>query len=184
MNLREHVVLGAVAAVPVAATVGLDAGAAFWASSVLLDVDHYWEYLVKNGFRDWSWRKTFAFHHEVFRRIERPELLAINLFHTVEWLALVYVAGRWWGSTVAVAALGGMLFHLALDLGRLAWMGKITIRVVSIVEYVIRRRRLVRRGLDPDVVYREALAAIGLPSAPWIERRVATATERARETSA
>ena len=174
MNLREHVLLGGAAALPVAATLGVEAGAAFWASSVLLDVDHYWEYLVKNGFSNWSWGKTFAFHHEVFKRIQRPELLAINLFHTIEWLALVYLAGRWWGSTVAMAALGGMVFHLFLDLLRLAYWGKLTTRVVSVVEYVIRRRRMIRRGIDPDVVYREALEAIDVTPATWMTRPAAT----------
>lgn len=164
MNLREHVILGGCAALPLVPTVGVEAAAAFWGASVLLDIDHYWEYLVKNGFRNWSWRKTFAFHGEIFRRIGRPDLLAINLFHTVEWLLVVYLAARWWGGAVALAALGGMLFHLALDLARLVSLGHVTTRVLSIVEYVVRRRRLVRRGIDPDAVYREALAAIGFPA--------------------
>lgn len=168
MNLREHVVLGAAAGAALIPVLGVEAAGAFWASSVLLDADHYWEYLEKNGFRDWSPSRMFAYHAEIFRRLRRADLLALSLFHTVEWLALVFIAWRWWGGVVLGAALGGMLFHLALDLARLAWLRAVTVRVLSVVEYVVRRRRLVRRGLDPDAVQREALLAIGVPPATWI----------------
>jgi hypothetical protein len=168
MNLREHVVLGAAVGAALVPVVGLEAAAAFWASSVLLDVDHYWEYLEKNGFRDWSPRHMFAYHGEVFRRLHRPDMLALSLFHTVEWLALVFVAWQWQGGVVLGAALAGMLFHLGLDLARLAWLRAVTARALSLVEYGIRRRALARRGLDPDAVPREALIAIGVTPAAWI----------------
>jgi hypothetical protein len=168
MNLREHVLLGAAAGAALIPACGVEAAGAFWAASVLLDVDHYWEYLEKNGFRDWSPRKMFAYHGEIFRRLRRPDLLALNLFHTVEWLGLVLAACWWWGGVVPAAALAGMVFHLALDLLRLAWLRAVTARALSLVEYVIRRRRLIRRGLDPDAVQREALLAIGVAPAAWM----------------
>lgn len=164
MNLREHIVLGGGAALVLSPIVGAEGGLTFWASSVLIDVDHYWDYLHHNGFRDWSWRKTFTFHAELFKRLTDPRFLGLNLFHTVEWFLLVGSAAVWWDSSALLAVLGGMTFHLGLDLLRLSFHRAIFKRALSVVEYWIRRWRLLRTGLDPDEVYAEALAAIEVPA--------------------
>ena len=165
MNLREHVVLGGAAAAALYPTLGPRDAAIFWAASVLIDVDHYWEYLSRNGFRNWSFRKTFEFHRALFPRIRDPAFLALNLFHTAEWFLLVSVAGIWLGSSAVIAAFWGMFFHLGLDVARLAWCGATFSRALSMVEYRIRRHALLVRGLDPDRPYRDALAQIGIAAA-------------------
>lgn len=166
MNLREHVVLGGIAAAVLSPKLGPQDAAVFWASSVLIDVDHYWDYLSRNGFRNWSFRKTFEFHRALFPRIRDPEFLALNLFHTAEWFLLVSLAGVWLGSPAVVAAFWGMVFHLGLDVARLAWCRATFSRALSALEYWVRRRALVRQGLDPDRPYREALEAIGVVAPP------------------
>jgi hypothetical protein len=171
MNLREHVVLGGAAAVALSPVLGAQGSVVFFASSVLIDVDHYWDYLQRNGFRDWSWRRTFAFHKALFPQIRRSDFLAMNVFHTVEWFALVYVAAVWLHQTAIMAAFWGMVFHLGLDLARLAWCRAVFSRALSVVEYGIRRRLLRARGVDPDLVYREALEAIGVWRAASMEER-------------
>ena len=134
MNLREHVILGGGAAVALSPVLGPAASVVFFASSVLIDVDHYWDYLQRNEFRNWSFGKTFAFHRVLFKNIQAPDFLAMNLFHTVEWFALVYLAGQWLGSRVIDAALAGMVFHLGLDLARLTWYRATFKRALSLVE--------------------------------------------------
>lgn len=166
MTLREHVILGGGAATVLSPVLGAQGSLVFWASSVLIDADHYWDYLCRNGFRSWSPSKTFAFHRVLIRRIHRPEFLGLNLFHTVEWFLLVYVGGVWLGSSIIFAAFWGMLFHLGLDVAGLAGRRATFKRALSLMEYWIRRRRLVRRGLDPDEVYHEALVEIGVVHAP------------------
>ena len=166
MNLREHVVLGGGAAVALSPVLGGTESLVFFASSVLIDVDHYWDYLGRNEFRNWSFRKTFHFHRMLFKNVHAPDFLAMNLFHTMEWFAAVYLASVWFGSAVLHAALAGMVFHLALDLARLTWYRATFKRALSLVEYWIRRRRLVRRGLDPDRPYADALIAIGVVPTP------------------
>lgn len=166
MRLTEHVLLGAGATAALVPVMGVEAAGVFWASSVLLDVDHYLEYVHRTRGRDWSPVRMFAFHAEVFRRLHRPELLALSVFHTLEWFALVFVAWYWWDGPVGLAVFLGMVFHLGCDLLRLETLGAITKRAVSLVEYAIRRRRLVRQGFDPDGVQKEALIAIGaMPAA-------------------
>ena len=44
------------------------------------------------------------------------------------------------------------LFHLGLDVINLAWYGVPFARVLSILEYVVRKRRMKARGLDPEAL--------------------------------
>jgi len=166
MRLTEHVVLGAGASAALVPILGVEGAGVFYASSVLLDVDHYLEYVQRTRFRDWSPARMFAFHGEVFSRLYRPDMLALSVFHTVEWFALVFVAWHWWDGGLGLAALLGMVFHLGCDLLRLTTLGAVTKRALSLVEYGLRRRSLRRRGFDPDGVQKEALAALGILPAP------------------
>lgn len=161
MKLSEHIVLGGGAAIALAPTLGARGSLVFWASSVLIDVDHHWDYVYRNGFTDWSPAGMFAYHERMFAQIRRPDFLAMNLFHTAEWFLLVACAMLWQGSAILFAVLLGMVFHLALDLLRLARHRAVFSRALSLIEYWIRRRILVRRGLDPDRPSADALAAIG-----------------------
>lgn len=162
MNLREHVILGGGAALALSPVLGPPESLVFWASSVLIDADHYWEYLWHNGFRNWDPAKTFAFHRSLFQKIHHREFLALNLLHTIEWLSFVYLMGIWLESGAILAAFWGMVFHLGLDLARLAWCRATFKRALSVIEYWIRRRGLVKRGLDPDQMFQEALVEIGV----------------------
>jgi hypothetical protein len=162
VTLKEHVILGGGAAGVLTPILGGEGGAVFWASAVLVDVDHYWDFLYRSGFRSWSPRKMFAFHHALFPRAGRQDFLALNLFHTVEFLVFVYLVGAWLGSGAVLAAFLGLVFHLGLDLTRLAMHRAMFARALSVIEYVIRRRRLVARGVDPNRVYQEALVEIGV----------------------
>lgn len=170
MTLREHVILGGGAAAALYPVLGAQGSLVFWAASVLIDADHYWNYLYRNGFRNWSPGKTFAFHRALLPRLHHSALLGLNLFHTVEWFMLVYGAARWLGSGAILAAFWGMVFHLGLDLASLTWHRAPFKRALSLVEYWVRRRGLVKRGLDPDRPYLEALLEIGalgpVPVAP------------------
>ena len=161
MKLSEHIILGGGAALALAPTLGARGSLVFWASSVLIDVDHHWDYVYRNGFRDWSPAGMFAYHERMFAQIHRPDFLAMNLFHTAEWFLLVACAMLWQGSAILFAVLLGMVFHLALDLLRLARHQAVFSRALSLVEYWIRRRMLVRQGLDPDRAFADALAAVG-----------------------
>ena len=154
MKLSEHIVLGGGAALALAPTLGARGSLVFWASSVLIDVDHHWDYVYRNGFRDWSPAGMFAYHERMFAQIHRPDFLAMNLFHTAEWFLLVACAMLWQGSAILFAVLLGMVFHLALDLLRLARHQAVFSRALSLVEYWIRgpgaaQRAETRRGRHP-----------------------------------
>src|SRR5437773_10588041 len=104
----------------------------------------------------------FEFHRTLFPQIRRPDFLALGFFHTVEWFALVYLVATFLESSAVAAAFWGMSFHLALDALWLTLHRALFSRPFSMIEYVLRRRRLRPRGLEPDLVYDKALTAVGL----------------------
>jgi len=177
VRLREHVLLGGGAALALSPVLGAPGSAIFWVASVLIDADHYGDYLHRNGFRDWSPRRMFEFHRLLFMRIHRPDFLALSLCHTVEFFTFVYVAAAVLRSSALWAVFWGMCFHLFLDLIFLVWHRAVFSRALSLVEYVIRRRRMRERGADPDLVYEEVLTAMGVTraaSAPLASSRSST----------
>jgi hypothetical protein len=149
-----------VAAAAATPLVGIDGGIVFWASSVLIDVDHYVDFVYRSRFSKWSIREMYDFHRGLFDRIRDGDFLAISLCHTLEWFLLVWWAARRFQSALLVAAFWGMVFHVVLDLGYLARLGALTTRALSVSEYLVRRRGLIRSGRDPDRVYRDTLADV------------------------
>src|SRR3989304_6935218 len=104
MKARYHLLTGGVAAAVVVPVFGV-ASAAFWASSVLVDVDHYLDYLCRNGFRDFSIKRMFGFHAYLFRIGNDPTFLGLNILHTAEFFlvaSLVTVAVDWIWLTAAL----------------------------------------------------------------------------------
>ena len=94
MTPKEHVVLGGCSALALLPILGPRDSALFWGASVLIAVDRHWDYVYRKGFQDWSLRRAIGFHAELLRCIERPDFLALNLFHTVEAALLVGLGGR------------------------------------------------------------------------------------------
>jgi len=166
----EHLVLGGAAALALSPVLGATDAAVFWGASVLIDVDHHWDYVWRNGFTDFSLRRAVRFSEYLFL-LPRPDFLALNVLHTVEAFAFVALAGLVLGTSACAAALLGMVFHLGLDLARLNTHRVTFKRALSVVEYAIRHRQLRARGFDPDAPFAEALAAICVaPPAPGRRR--------------
>jgi hypothetical protein len=166
VQLRDHVLLGGAAALAAAPVLGIRASGVFWLSSVLIDVDHYLDFVYRSRFTEWTPQKMFQFHQTLLRRVHDPDFLGLSLFHTIEWFLLVGIVGAWSGSVLVFAAMLGMVFHLSLDFAYLATHRALTARALSLVEYFIRRRAIVHRGYDPDRVFRETLAAVASARGP------------------
>jgi len=164
MRLSSHVVVGVVASVALYPAMGMNV-AAFFAASVLIDIDHYIDYVYHNGFRDISPGRMFAYHDELVRYWREPEFLVIEVFHTAEFQ--LFVAAVVWltGSALLEAVLWGMLFHIAFDTGYMALHSILTKRVYSFTEYLLRRRALKRRGLEPGDICRRAARMVSAQNA-------------------
>ncbi|MEE9614233.1 MAG: hypothetical protein V3W31_04675 [Thermodesulfobacteriota bacterium] len=162
MKARDHIVLGGAASFLIYPPLS-PAAIVFWLASVLIDVDHYVDFVYRNGFTELRVKKMFDYHETLKGLWRRPELLHISLFHTVEFIGGFYLLGLWTGSPLMKAALMGILFHIVLDAIFMARYNILFVRAYSITEYIVRRRRLLSRGVEPEAVYREALEELKEP---------------------
>ncbi|MFN3466766.1 MAG: hypothetical protein ACK4WF_03585 [Candidatus Brocadiales bacterium] len=156
MRVRDHVVLGGIFSLGLLPLLGIKS-LAFWAASVLIDADHYIEFLYHNGFNNFSLKEANSYHRVLSGWLSRPEFINLSIFHTMECLLLVYFLSYWLGSPWLVAIFYGMLVHLFLDAVHLYSLGVPFKRAFSIVEFKIRKGIMERNGLYPKVLYKEAL---------------------------
>ncbi|MFC1945708.1 hypothetical protein ACFLW1_00745 [Chloroflexota bacterium] len=164
MQARYHVLTGGVAAAVLVPALGAGS-AVFFATAVLIDGDHYLDYIYRNGFRDFSLRSMFRFHQRLNEKGQRQSLLVLNLLHTVEALAILGLASAVSGWPWLQAIFWGMAFHLVTDWVFLYSRGRFSRRAMSLVEYMVRWRSLKRRNLEPERIYRETMTDIGLAPA-------------------
>ena len=163
MKSRYHALSGGIAASLLIPVLGVNS-AVFWATSVLIDGDHYLDYLYRNGFKDFSVKRMFTFHDLLCDEGEKKNFLGLNVMHTVEFLLLVYSVGAVTGWMWLKAALWGLLFHMIFDLVYLYRQGRLFRRAISIIEYGIRWKRMKRQGLRPELIYQSTLQAMAVAS--------------------
>jgi len=159
MRLTDHVILGGFASVVLYPAIGVDAAFLF-VGSVLIDVDHYLEYLYHNGFRDFSVTKMFRYHGALMHSWGRPDFLNFEAFHTVEFVMALFVVSLWTGSAPVFAVFLGLVLHVICDMAFLLRLNIFRLRANSIIEYIIRKRRFERMGLRPAAVHEDALKGI------------------------
>ncbi len=161
MKARYHVISGGIAASFLVPALGVNS-VFFLAASILMDGDHYLDYLYRNGFKDFSVKRMFTFHELLFKAEQGANFLALNIIHTAEFLLLVYVASALTGWIWLRAILWGMLFHMIFDLVYLYRHGRLFKRAFSIIEYLIRQNRMKRQGMCPHSPYHSALKAMSM----------------------
>jgi len=155
MRLRKHLIIGGAATVFLYFHWGLWRALLFWGATVLIDADHYWDYLWRNKFTDWSGWRMFRYYNLLEERGDEKNFYAFSLLHTAEIFLLVFLLAKFWDYNFFMTVLWGMVFHLFLDIIYLAYNKKLFLRAYSIIEYWIRRPRLVRQGVDSDAFCRE-----------------------------
>lgn len=159
MKAQYHALSGGIAASMLIPILG-PYSTVFFASSVLIDGDHYLDYLYRNRFKDFSVKRMFAFNEYLFKKVPVPDLFGLNIMHTAESLLLMYVASALTDWIWLKAALWGMLFHMLMDFIFLYFKGRLFTRAFTVIDYVIRWNRRKRQGLHPELPYTSALQAM------------------------
>lgn len=157
MTVRDHTIVGGVFSLGLLPFLGVKS-LAFWAASVLIDTDHYLEFLYHNGLKSFSLKEADSYHRILGGWWSKPEFINLSIFHTVECLLLVYFVYYQLGSPWLEAVFYGMLLHLILDVAFIYYLGGLPLkRAFSIVEFKIRKGIMERNGLYPKVLYEKAL---------------------------
>ncbi len=159
--LRDHVLIGGLAAACLAPFWGPWESLAFWIATVMVDADHYLHYLSCTKGRHFGIGPMLRFHEELFSRRHRPELLVLEIFHTVEFVLLLgWAAFNYFQGLIPV--FWGVVFHMAVDFIHLKRYGILSKRVNSFLEYEWRKKGLLKQGLDPSRLMEETLNAANL----------------------
>lgn len=127
----------------------------FWGAEVLIDADHYWDYLWRSKFKNWSGRRMFRYCGLIVKDLHNPNFLGFSLLHTAEVFLFVYFLARYWNFTFFITIFWGMVFHLVLDMLWSLKQKAFFCRAYSILEYWIRKKTMIRRGFRPDEFYSE-----------------------------
>lgn len=168
MKAQEHIVYGGAASAVVGFIWGPWNALVFWVASVLIDVDHYLDHVWRTGGADLEVLSIFRLDNYFRKKMDTGEMqkraLCFSLFHTVEVFSAVYASAIYSGQSFFMFVFLGMVFHLFLDLIWLARFNALFMRAFSIIEFVIRRRVLRHRGMDPDAFYLEGCRELGIPT--------------------
>jgi hypothetical protein len=155
MTLRQHAIYGGIAAVALSFYWGPWRSVLFWVAAWLIDADHYWDYLWRSRFADWSPKRMFRYYDLMTGRGHDKRFYAFSLLHNAEIFLVVWLLAHYINYVFFITVLLGMLFHLALDMIELGRNHIFFVRSFSIIEYWIRRTRMLRRGIDVDSFYKE-----------------------------
>ncbi len=156
MTLRHHSILGGAASLILYPFIGLET-LWFFGASVFIDIDHYIDFLYHNGLKDLSPKRMFSYHDCLQRWWKDPNFLNMEIFHTIEFLSLVFATALILRSGALRALFFGLIFHIILDVIFLRHHGVLNKRVHSITGYLIKKRSMARIGLDPSRLYKRAV---------------------------
>lgn len=161
--LRDHVLLGGIVALGFLPFWGVWRSFVFWVATVLIDLDHFLHFLYCTRFKVFGVGPLFRFHEKVFEQRNHSELLSLEIFHTAEFLFLTgFLAAM--VTPYLWPVCWGFVLHIFVDFVHLKHFKILTKRSHSLVEYLLRRKRMLAMGKDPDHVFRIALKALKLPS--------------------
>lgn len=137
MTLTRHLAATGVAAAALAPWLSGSELLLFSAGGVLIDVDHYFLYVVRTGrFDIRGMFRYFAYLQQIEQTIPYAGLC---LFHTIDFFLLVVISAAFYPPLLPL--LGGLLFHFFIDLADLWRKQVLFIRPYFLVEHAIRRRR-------------------------------------------
>ena len=156
MTVRVHIAAGLAASAVILPFSPMGAGL-FFLASVFIDLDHYFDYVFHNGFTDLSISGMFAYHRALSRFWRDPSFINIEVFHTVEFILFLTIVALYTGTSALFFVIGGLLFHITLDLVFLTRHKILHTRAHTLAGYVKRRREMALSGLDPALPYRRAV---------------------------
>lgn len=156
--LRDHVLIGGVAALVLSPFFGLGDSLIFWIATVFVDIDHYFEFVWFTRFKQLGVKAMIRFFEELFQRRNREGFLALEIFHTFEFLIFLGLFA-WWQGGVVLAIFWGVLFHMVVDFFHLLRYQSLGKRSPSFLEYAWRKKRYLLEGKDPKSIFEDALHA-------------------------
>lgn len=156
MKLTKHILLGSVIGIILYPIYKLQI-IWFVAASVLIDVDHYGAFLIKNRFVNYNIKTMFRYYDTLIKWKSRKELLGINMFHTFEFMLVLGIFAYYFNSLIINMVWMGFLFHNICDFIYLYRLGIPDKRSYYYLEYFRRKNIFLKQGIDINNLHQEAI---------------------------
>lgn len=155
MVLKSHIIAGVIGTAVFFPFLGWFNAIIFFVSSILIDADHYLDYLWKTKGDDWRPKSMFKYYHRLMNHGPDKEHLGFSLLHTIELYVVIYLLAvsvnyGFLNYTFFLTILGGMSYHIIMDVISMAYKGEPFARAFSIFEYHVRKRSMKKKGLHPQ----------------------------------
>jgi len=160
--LRDHVAIGGILALISIPLWGVKSSFVFWLANVLIDLDHYLRFIYLTKFKVLGINAMFRFYEELFSQRYHPDFLTLEFFHTLEFITSIGIFGFFFPMLFG-PVFWGLSFHIGVDLVHLARSKILNKRAHSFAEYFCRRKKIILRGGDPNLVFANAMARVGIP---------------------
>ncbi len=147
---------------------------AFGLACILIDTDHVIEYVRDT--KSFQVMGVFPYSKLIETNPDK-NFLVLDVFHTVEFLILIFLLGLVY--PVFMYVLAGLLFHIALDLVYILRYGNPFCRAYSVIEYLIRKRNPKNITSIYQLIKSEDLATEGIKDIDkWVEKWLMSRTSR------
>lgn len=156
MRLQSHIVAGVIGTAVAYPFLGPEKSALFFTASVLIDADHYLDYLWRTRGVDWSPARMFRYYEFIMTQKEYKNVLGFSLLHTAEAFLAIYALGYFVSPAFFFPIILGMAYHMVFDIVSMTYKGIPFERAFSIVEYFIRKHSLAKKGIDINNFYKKA----------------------------
>lgn len=129
MNTSVHILSGGLLGIALEGKIGYLKSGLFILSSVLPDMDHYLEYVIKN--KKAGFREAYNF----FKKNKHSPKLSLNVLHTGEIFLVFVLVTLAVDSKVLMWMTLGYAFHMLLDFLQAACSSRLNYRWWSIYRY-------------------------------------------------
>ncbi len=159
--VRDHMLLGGLVAFALSRVWPPMDCIYFWLATVFVDVDHYFNLLFWSNFRCFSIKKLIRFYGFIVENKKKyPIFLAIESFHTLEFLGLIFLAAYGWNIPIFRPIFWGISFHIFVDFFHLLRVDALQSRRNSFIEFFLLRAKAIREGFDPTQAQKDAASFV------------------------
>lgn len=136
----EHFILGLFPAIYFIETQNILFALVFFLSNILIDADHYLFVILKTKFKFTNLKHIYKFYKDSKTNVK---IDAIYVFHTIEFIGLLYLIYYLTKEVLIVAIILGIIYHILFDFIEVIYWkirkNEMHFKKTSIIYYLIKK---------------------------------------------
>ena len=143
----EHIILGLFPAIYFVETQNILFALVFFISNILIDLDHYLFVIFKTKFKFTNFKQIYKFYKDSKTNLK---LDAIYIFHTIEFVGILYLIYYFTKEILIIAAILGLIYHILFDFIEVIYWKirkkEMHFKKTSIIYYFIKKAITTKKG--------------------------------------